>query len=84
MRARLLLFALGALAAPAQAEPLQVVGYAGVLGEWELTGTVTPTGNARSKTFAGVLKVTHIGICTQDGPETRSGQIPGRLTWAAR
>ncbi len=41
MRALLLLFVLGALAAPAQAESLQVVGYAGVLGEWELTATVT-------------------------------------------
>ena len=41
MRALLLLIMLGALATPAQAQSRQVIGYAGVLGEWELTATVT-------------------------------------------
>ena len=41
MRALLPLFVLGALSAPAQAEPRQILGYAGVLGEWELTAVVT-------------------------------------------
>jgi hypothetical protein len=65
----------GALAAPAQAQPLQVVGYAGVLGEWELTATVTETALRGAKEFSGPLTMTHVGICTQDGPEQKSGEI---------
>ena len=34
------LLLLGALPAPAQAESRQILGYAGVIGEWELTATV--------------------------------------------
>src|SRR5947209_19525872 len=40
MRALLLAIALGALATSAQAQSMEVVGYAGVLGEWELTASV--------------------------------------------
>ena len=75
MRALLLLFVAGALAAPVQAEPLQVVGYAGVLGEWELTATVTETALRGAKEFSGPLTMKHVGICTQDGPEEKSGEI---------
>jgi hypothetical protein len=75
VRALLLLFAFGVLAAPAQAQSLQVVGYAGVLGEWELTATVTEKPLRWSKEFSGPLTMTHVGICTQDGPEQRSGEI---------
>jgi hypothetical protein len=73
VRALLLLFVTGALAAPVQAEPLQVVGYAGVLGEWELTATVTE--KTLSREFSGPLTMTHVGICTQDGPEQKTGEI---------
>ena len=75
VRATLLLFALGALAAPAQAETLQVVGYAGVLGEWELTATVTEKARLLVKEFSGPLSMKHVGICTQDGPEQKTGEI---------
>lgn len=75
MRALLLLFVTGALAAPAQAQSLQVVGYAGVLGEWELTATVTEKARLWSKEFSGPLSMKHVGICTQDGPEQKSGEI---------
>jgi hypothetical protein len=71
----LLLFVTGALAAPAQAQSLQVVGYAGVLGEWELTATVTENALRGPKEFSGPLTMTHVGICTQDGPEQRNGEI---------
>ena len=75
MRALLLLFLAGALAAPAQAQSLQVVGYAGVLGEWELTATVTEKARLWSKEFSGPLSMKHVGICTQDGPEEKTGEI---------
>jgi hypothetical protein len=75
MRALLLLFVTGALAAPAQAQSLQVVGYAGLLGEWELTATVMEKARLWSKEFSGPLTMKHVGICTQDGPEEKSGEI---------
>ena len=75
MRVLLLLFLGGALAAPAQAKSLQLVGYAGVLGEWELTATVTEKPLRWAKEFSGPLSMKHIGICTQDGPEEKTGEI---------
>jgi hypothetical protein len=75
VRALLLVFVTGALAAPANAQSLQVVGYAGVLGEWELTATVTEAPRLWSKEFSGPLSMKHVGICSQDGPEERTGEI---------
>jgi hypothetical protein len=71
----LLLFLAGALAAPAQARSMQLVGYAGVLGEWELTATVTEKAAWWAKEFSGPLSMKHVGICTQDGPEEKTGEI---------
>jgi hypothetical protein len=75
VKAVLPLFVLGALAAPAQAKSLQLVGYAGLLGEWELTATVTENAPGRTKEFSGALSMKHVGICTQDGPEEKTGEI---------
>lgn len=54
---------------------MQLVGYAGVLGEWELTATVTENPRLMGREFSGPLSMTHVGICTQDGPEQKSGEI---------
>ena len=75
MRALLSLVFLGALSAAAQAEPRQVLGYAGVLGEWELTATVNEKAHWWSKEFSGPLSMKHVGLCTRDGPEERTGEI---------
>lgn len=66
---------LGVLATSATAEPRQVIGYAGVLGEWELTATVTEAASQRDGEFSGPLILTHVGICTQDEPERKTGEI---------
>jgi hypothetical protein len=81
VKALLVLVALGALSAPARSEPLQLTGYAGVLGEWELTATVVP-GNAsqRSREYTGALTMRHVGWCTQDGPEEKTGEIRLEIT----
>jgi hypothetical protein len=63
---------LSILATPAAAETRQVIGYAGVLGEWELSADVT---EARSGEFSGPATMTHVGLCTQDGPEQQAGDI---------
>jgi hypothetical protein len=72
--------ALGALATPAQGQSLQVLGHASYLGEWELTATVTSMASSRIKEFTGPLKLTHVGICTQDGPEVKTGEIRFQLS----
>ena len=75
MRALAPLLLLGTLTTLAQAEPRQILGYAGVLGEWELTATVNEKTRLLGKEFSGPLSMKHVGICAQDGPEERTGEI---------
>jgi hypothetical protein len=66
---------LSVLATPAAAQSLQVIGYSGHLGEWELTAVVTEGASSRTKEFSGPLTMKHIGLCSQDGPEEKTGQM---------
>ena len=76
MKAWLLPIMMGVLASPAAgAQPLQVIGYAGYLGEWELTATVAETSPGSTAEYSGPLTMKHVGICTQDGPEEKTGEI---------
>jgi hypothetical protein len=75
VRALILLIVLGALAKPAQAQSLQVIGYAGYLGEWEWSATVTEKVSSRTKEYSGPLTMKHVGMCTQDGPEEKTGEM---------
>ena len=53
-----------------------MTGYAGVLGEWELTATVvTERASQRTREYAGPLTMKHVGWCTQEGPEEKTGEI---------
>ena len=79
MRTLVLSIVLSALALPVQAEPLEIIGYSGYLGEWELTATVTATAPPR-KAYSGPLTMRHIGLCTQDGPEEKTGEMHLELT----
>jgi hypothetical protein len=74
-RAFLLAVTLAAPATEARAKSLEVIGYAGVLGEWELTATVTEKTSWPTKEYAGPVTMTHVGICTQEGPEEKTGEI---------
>lgn len=74
MRALLLSIILGALASPACAQSLQLIGYSGYLGEWELTATVTENASG-GKQYTGPMTMKHVGLCTQDGPEEKAGEI---------
>ena len=75
MRAFLAAIALRAVALPAHAESREVVGYAGVLGEWELTATVTENASWLTREFSGPLTMKHTGVCTRDGPEEKTGEM---------
>ena len=62
---------------------LMVTGQAGVLGEWELAGTLTGRGVGGRQDFAGDVTLKHIGLCTQDGPETKTATMTLRLSRGA-
>src|SRR5262245_584704 len=71
-----------ACAAPSSVFALELIGQAGVLGEWELTANVTATGGKQE--FAGPVTLKHTGICTTDEPETRTGEIRIQMASASR
>lgn len=75
MRAFLVPVALGLFTAPGYAQSLEVIGYSGYLGEWELTALVTESTFGRTRKYSGPLTMKHVGLCTQDGPEERTGEI---------
>ena len=80
VRAFCLTVMLSAVAAPGNAQSLEVFGYVGVLGEWELTATLTENAYRRTKDFSGPVTMTHVGLCTQDGPEQKTGEIRLQLS----
>ncbi len=59
---------------------LQVEGYAGHLGEWELTATLTKSTSPSGGDLSGLLRMKHVGFCTKDGPEEKTGTIQVRLS----
>ena len=56
-------------------QSLQINGYAGHLGEWELTATLSKKAPARTRELSGALNMKHIGLCNQDGPEEKAGEM---------
>ena len=75
----------GIVATAASAQSLQVIGYSGYLGEWELTATVAGNISSRAKEYSGPLTMTHIGMCTQDGPEKKTGEMRFQISgWSSR
>ena len=74
------LIVLVALTLPTGAQSLEVFGYAGVLGEWELTAKVTEKDSSGTKEFSGPFIMSYVGICTVDGPEERTGEIRLRIS----
>jgi len=67
--------AFGITCAPAQSRSLQILGTAGYLSEWELNGTVTEKSPAGSNEFSGALIWKHVGLCSVNGPQEKSGEI---------
>ena len=71
----LLMVTLSAAVRPAAPDTLEVLGQAGVLGEWELTAKIMTTDDGKRKVFSGPLVMKHVGLCTQDGPEIKQGEL---------
>ncbi|MEA2737926.1 MAG: hypothetical protein QOH05_1233 [Acetobacteraceae bacterium] len=71
-----------ALTASSGAQTRIVSGQSGILGEWELTATVTKETDGGGRRWRGPLSLKHIGFCSVDGPEEKTGEL--RLDVSAR
>jgi hypothetical protein len=70
-------------AGPAANQSREVTGQAGVLGEWELTATVTLRADGGMQQFVGPLTIRHVGVCTTEGPEEKTGELRLRISESA-
>lgn len=66
-------------AASTAPDTYEVTGFSGHVGEWELTATLARHGTTRE--FSGPLKMTHVGWCSQDGPEIKTGALHLKQAW---
>lgn len=64
----------------AHAQSLNVTGQAGYLGEWELSAEVSGTAPDAKREYRGPFTMRHVGLCTQDGPEVKTGEIHLQLS----
>jgi hypothetical protein len=79
-----LLAALSALAAPAVAQSLTIQGKTGYMGEYELSSSVSEHVVNGKTEFSGPLIITHVGLCTHDGPKETVSQISFRRIGSSR
>jgi hypothetical protein len=64
-----------ALTTSSVAQTRAVSGQSGILGEWELTATVTKETDGGGRRWSGPLSLKHIGFCGVDGPEEKTGEL---------
>jgi hypothetical protein len=69
-------------------QSLEINGYTGRLGEWEVKADLARSGarrGDRGDELSGPMSLRHVGLCTIDGPEEKSGTMRVRLsTWSSR
>jgi hypothetical protein len=80
LRALLFVIALGMAAGSAQAGSLRIAGTAGYLSEWEMNADVTEAVSAGLQEFSGPVTWKHVGLCSPNGPEEKSGKIKFRIS----
>jgi hypothetical protein len=76
LRAVLLLSTVLMLAADAAAAgSLRISGTVGYLSEWEVNGELIETISADERKFSGPLVWKHVGLCSANGPQEKTGAI---------
>jgi hypothetical protein len=60
---------------PAHAEPLRLNGVAGYISEWELSGELSEQVSGGIRQLSGPVRWKHVGLCSVNSPEEKSGQI---------
>jgi len=67
-------------AASAHAQSTRVTGVAGYLSEWAFSGNLS--GSAAADEFSGSVTWKHVGLCTHNGPEEKSGDMTLQISRA--
>jgi hypothetical protein len=75
MRAFVLAVLIGVFDTRAHAQPLQIKGIFGFLGEYELSATVTRETSGREQRLTGPMTIRHVGLCTHNEPNESQGEI---------
>lgn len=86
MKAKLAFLALALVPVAAQADDMAVTGKLGFMGEWQIKATARETTAGRHAQFSGPLTLTHVGLCTANGPVEKAGAIQLRragLIWSS-
>jgi hypothetical protein len=78
MRAVLVATSICIVAATAAAEPYAASGQVGYLQEWELKASLAKSVSGRKIEYSGPVTLRHVGLCSINGVEEKSGNI--RLT----
>jgi hypothetical protein len=85
MKAKLSSLALVLVPVVAQAGDLAVTGKLGFLGEWQVKANAREITAGRRAEFSGPLTLTHVGLCSVNGPVEKAGEIRLRragLIWS--
>ena len=79
MRTIVLVPLVAILGTSGQAQPLQINGKFGFLGEYELSATIARVTSGGERSFIGPMTIRHVGLCTHDGPNKAVGEIAIQL-----
>ena len=66
---------IAAFSASAGEATRSVTGQMGLLAEWDLTATVTARPDGDGRRWSGPLSLRHVGFCSVDGPEEKTGEV---------
>jgi hypothetical protein len=67
---------------PVRAQSTEVRGTSGYLSEWDLSGRVTMTSERNGRSLAGMLTMTHTGLCSPEGPVEKTAEFRARIIGA--
>jgi hypothetical protein len=75
MRALVAVISMCASAAAASAQSFSASGQVGYLQEWELKASLARTVSAGKVEYSGPLTLRHVGLCSANGVEEKSGEL---------
>lgn len=75
MRALLVTIVSIMAAGVSHAQSVRVAGAAGYLSEWAFSGNLPEIGTRGGNQFSGAVTWKHVGLCSHNGPEEKSGEM---------
>jgi hypothetical protein len=70
----------GALAQSHSAQSYSAQGAVGYLQEWEMKGNLARTATGAGADYAGPVTLRHVGLCSVNGVEEKSGTLELRMS----